>query len=75
MHFCIPGQNITLLRYKFLTYKQKQDQSIDEFMTQLKKLSSDCEFGKLKNSLTKDIVAIGVIDESLREKERSKTQI
>ena len=65
----------SLLRYKFLTYKKKEGQSIDKFMTQLKKLSSDCEFGKLKNSLTKDIVAIGVIDESLREKEHSKTQI
>ena len=58
----------SLLRYKFLTYKKKEGQSIDKFMTQLKKLSSDCEFGKLKNSRTKDTVAIGVIDESLGKK-------
>ena len=49
-NFCIPRQSITLLRYKFLTYKQKEGQSFDEFMTQFKKLSSDCEFGELKNS-------------------------
>ena len=36
-HFCIPRQNITLLRYKFLTYKQKESQRSDEFMTQLTK--------------------------------------
>ena len=57
-----------MLRYKFLTYKQKEGQSFDEFMTQLKNLSSDCEFGELKNSLIKDIVVIGVIDHSLRER-------
>ena len=37
-------------------------------MTQLKKLSSDCEFGELKNSLIKDIVVIGVTDNSMRER-------
>ena len=62
-NFCIPRQNITLLRYKFLTYKQDEGQSFDEFMTQLKRLSSDCEFGELKN-----IVVIGVTDDSLRER-------
>ena len=67
-NFCIPRQNITLLRYKFLTYKQKEGQSFDEFMTQLKKLSRDCEFGERKNSLIKDIVVIDVTDDSLRER-------
>ena len=67
-NFCIPRQNITLLRYKFLTYKQKEGQSFDKFMTQLKKLSSDSEFGELKHSLIKDIVVIGVTDDSLRER-------
>ena len=37
-------------------------------MTQLSKVSSDCEFGELKNSLIKDIVVIGVTDDSLRER-------
>ena len=50
-----------------MTYKQKEGQSFDEFMTQLKTLSSDCKFEELKNSLIKDIVVIGVIDDSLRE--------
>ena len=37
-------------------------------MTQFKKLSSDCEFRELKNSLIKGIVVIGVIIDSLRER-------
>ena len=59
-NFYIPRQNITLLRSKSLTYKQKEGQSFDEFMNQLKTLSSNCKF--------EDIVVIGVIDDSLRER-------
>ena len=47
-----------------MTYNQKEGQSFDEFLTQLKKFSSDCEFGELKQSLIKDIVVIGVTDDS-----------
>ena len=37
-------------------------------MTQLKKLSSDREFGELRNSLIKDIVVIGFTDNCWRER-------
>ena len=50
------------MRYKFLTYKQKEDQCFDEFMTQSKKSPSYGEFGELKNCLIVDIVVIGVIN-------------
>ena len=56
------------MRYKFLTYKQKEDQCFDEFMTQSKKSPSYCEFGELKNCLIVDIVVIGVIDNFLRDR-------
>ena len=41
-----------------MTYKQKECQSFDQFMTELKILYSDCEFGELKKSLIKGIVGI-----------------
>ena len=54
------------MRYKFLTYKQKEGQCFDKFMAQSKKSSSDC--GELKNCLIVDIVVIGVIDNFLRDR-------
>ena len=51
-----------------MTYKQKEDQCFDEFMTQSKKSPSYCEFGELKNCLIVDIVVIGVIDNFLRDR-------
>ena len=51
-----------------MTYKQKEDQCFDEFMTQSKKSPSYCEFGELKNCLIVVIVVIGVIDNFLRDR-------
>lgn len=65
---CLPRKNITLLRHKFFTYKQKEGQSFHEFVIQLKRLSSDCEFGELKDSLIRDTIIIGISDERLRER-------
>ena len=38
------------------------------FVTELKRLSGDCDFGTLKDSLIKDVVIIGVLEDSLRER-------
>ena len=73
-NFCIPRQNITLLRCKWLNYKQEEGQRFDKFMAQLKKISSNCEFGQLKNCLIKYIVVIGVIDDSLSERNSKSTR-
>ena len=71
---CIPlFSRISPVRCKFLTYKQREGQSFDEFMTDLKKLYSDCEFGELKKSLIKGIV--GIKGMSYWEQEYSESQI
>lgn len=65
---CLPKKNITLVRHKFFTYNQKEGQSFHEFVIQLKRLSSDCEFGELKDSLIRDTIIIGIRDERLKER-------
>ena len=65
---CLLRKNITLLRHKFFTYKQKEGQSFHEIVIQLKRLSSDCEFSELKDSLIRDTIIIGVNDDRLRER-------
>ena len=37
-------------------------------MTRLKKLSADCEFGELKDSLILDVIIIGMSDNRLHER-------
>ena len=58
--YCIPRKSITFLRHKFFTHRKVEGQSFDEFVTSLRKLSADCEFGDLNSSLIRDIIVVGV---------------
>ena len=66
--YCEPRKNITMARHKFLTHKQVLGQSFNEFVTELKNLSEDCELGTLKDSPVKDIIICGVNDRQLKER-------
>ena len=61
-------ENITKARHKSLTHKQVLGQPFNEFVTELKNLSEDCEVGTLKDSLVKDIIICGVNDRQLKER-------
>jgi hypothetical protein len=66
--YCKPRKNITLIRHHFFTYRQREGQSFDAYVTELKKRSSQCEFATLQDSLIRDMIVIGVMGTSLRER-------
>ena len=66
--YCNPRKNITILRHKFFTYRQHEGQNFHDFVTELKKLSSECEFETLHDSLIKDMIVCGTNDNSLRKR-------
>ena len=51
--YCNPRKNITINRHKFFTYKQQEGQPFSDYIMELKKRSSECEFGTLQDSLIK----------------------
>lgn len=63
-----PKKNLTYERNKFLNYKQKAGQSVENYVTELKNMALGCEFGDLKDELIKDIMVCGLKSESVREK-------
>lgn len=71
---CNPKKNVTASRYKFLTARQKDGETVDEFVNRLQTLSKDCEFDivpdkeTLRESLIKDVLIIGTNDVHLQEK-------
>ena len=67
-NYCSPGKNITFMRHKFFTCKQRDGQSFDEFVTELKKRSAECEFETLRDDLIRDIIICGINDNRLRER-------
>ena len=46
--------------------KQSEGWCFDDFVTELKKLSKECEFSNLQNSLIRDMIVIGVTDNHLK---------
>lgn len=66
-YYCLPKVNITYERYLFNSRKQNENESIDEYVTALRSLAENCDFGSLKESLIRDIMILGLKEDRLRE--------
>ena len=58
-HTVIQGPTL-LLTDKFFTYRQAEGKSFNNFVTELRTLSAECEFENLRASLIKDMIICGV---------------
>lgn len=67
-NYCTPKANITLERYKFNTTSQAEGESVEEYATKLRKLSKNCNYGKLEDELVRDRLIVGLRDNSLKER-------
>ena len=65
---CELKTNVSYERYKFFSRVQESGESIDQYVTMLRKLCETCVFGTLKNSLIKDRIVLGVSNTKTREK-------
>jgi len=64
--YCNPKKNITYERHVFNTRYQREDENIDAYYTELRKLSKNTEFGTLTDSLIKDRIVCGIHSDSVR---------
>ncbi|XP_026683080.1 uncharacterized protein LOC108252999 isoform X3 [Diaphorina citri] len=55
---------------KFLFQREKVGESLESFFTRLKNAASTCELGALEESLVKDILILGLLNEYSYIKER-----
>ena len=67
--------NATILCHKFFTYRQLEGQSFHNFITKLKKLSAECEFKNLQDSLIKDMIVSGINDNAFHERLLRKSDL
>ncbi len=66
--YCTPKTNLTLERFHFNNCCQQPGEGIDAYLTRLKKHSKKCEFGTLQDSLVKDRLVCGIVDNVTRER-------
>ena len=65
-----PKQHFSELtaRYKFNGTVQGTSESLDSFITKLRNIAKDCDFGDQKDQLIRDRIVFGVKEDGLREK-------
>lgn len=63
-----PEKNITYERYKFLKRNQKSGETYEDYIMELRDLSSTCEFGNLTDGLIRDRLVCGVNDTSVTDR-------
>ena len=66
--YCEPRKNIIMERYKFNTRVQRNDETADQYVTELKLLAKNCEFGILESELIRDRVVYGIMSERVKER-------
>ena len=63
---CEGARNVIYERLVFNQRNQKEGERIDNFVSELKRLSLTCEFGALRDSLIRDRIVGGVLSDALR---------
>ena len=67
-NYCIPKENVTMVRHKFNTRVQGSTELIDQFITDLKNIAINCEYGAIKDDLIRDRIVLGTISERVKER-------
>jgi len=65
---CIGETNITYERYILNKRIQEDNETFDNFLTDIRRLAKSCDYGTLKDSLLKDRIVIGIRDDGTRRK-------
>ncbi len=68
-------KNITMERHRFNTRVQQHGETIDSFVTDLKAISNNCEFGEIQNDLIKDRIVVGIMNNKVRAQMLQKSSL
>lgn len=66
--YCIGECNETYERYVFNRRDQESNESVDAYVTALRKLAKTCNYGSLTDSRIRDRMVVGINDNSARKK-------
>lgn len=65
-NFCKPRKNTVYERYIFHQRNQREGESFDTFLIDIKRLIRTCEFGDTENEMLRDRIVLGVTDKRLQ---------
>lgn len=74
-NYCSPRGNIVFERFKFFSCSQRENQPVENYITELKTLASSCEFGDQEEDLIRDRVVLGIRESALQERLLRETDL
>ena len=66
--YCKPRKNVIMERYKFNTRIQQKDETADQYVTELKLIAKNCNFGCLEDELIRDRLVYRTNSEQAKER-------
>lgn len=66
--YCEPHKNTIYERYLLFSRGQESGEPIDKYATVLRNMADSCEFQDLKDSLIRDRIVLGIVDNNVRER-------
>ena len=66
--YCTPKRSVTYERHVFNTRAQGATEGIDVYVTELRKLARNCEFGELHDSIIRDRIVCGIRSNEVRKR-------
>lgn len=73
--YFVPKKNESINSHLFFTRNQGENETFDVYLTELRKLSSECEFGNLKDRLIRDRIVAGISDTRLKDRLLRETDL
>ena len=68
-------RNLIVQRALFNKRHQLAGESVDTFIQDLYRLAEDCDYGSLKDSLIRDRIVVGVVDDSFSDRLQAKADL
>lgn len=65
-NFCTPRKNTVYERYVFYQRNQREGETFDAFLIDIKRLVRTCEFGQAENEMLRDRIVMGITDKKLQ---------
>lgn len=66
--YCQPRKNVIFDRFKFFSRSQEPNETVDKYVTELKKLANPCDFGDQLENLIRDRLVLGIADKNVQER-------
>lgn len=67
-NYCMPKKNVVFERYMFYKRVQREDETFEQFLTDVKKLARTCEFNNMTDEMVRDRIILGTYDPSVQER-------